>query len=922
MEMTIERAFQQGVAAHKDNNLQEAERFYRAVLQAQPAHPDANHNLGIIAVSVNKAGAALPLFKTALEANPKIEQFWLSYIDALIREKQFENAKEVLEQGNKQGVAGEKFEILKARLQQMALSKLSEKEKSLTFKEKRKNFSKSKQQKKKGKSKKPLSPSSSQSQLNNLIELFKNGRYEDAEKLAISMTQEFPENQFAWDVLGAVFGQTGRKSEAINAHQRAVQLAPQHAGFHYNLGKTLQKVGRLEEAESSYKKAISVKPDFYEACYNLGVTLQELGRSKDAEASYRKAIALKPDYAKAHNNLGNTLQGQYRLDEAEASLRKAIAVLPDYAEARSNLGNALKELGRFEEAEVSYRKAIALQPDFAKAHSNLGVTLQELGRLEEAELSYRKAIALQPDFAKAHSNLGVTLQELGRLEEAEASHKQAIQLKPDFAEAWNNIYVLLRINKSCKTSEKKYLALIANDVAFQRDPIALSVLKYRLSTGGPYAKGLFHEALDIISSDANLIIKNPGKANSMLAATHVLPEKIFALLHFGRSGTSLLHGLVDNHPEISTLPSIYFSEYFDRSTWDKITAGGWNEMADRFISMYPVLFDARAPNSVRTLSGKYIAKLGLKMGMANVGENRDEFICIDKNHFREELISLIAYYEHLDALIFFKLVHLAYERALSNSKKKATIFYHIHNPDAYAKLNFINSAPAAGWLMMVREPLQSCESWVRENFIENNYDDIVARIITMLFSVDDIVSQNKNSVGVRLEDLKNNPKETISALCDWMGIREEKSLYQATAQGKRWWSDLYQPNSNENGVTPFGKSSIQRKLGSVFTEKDQFILRTFFYPFSVAFGYADENLEQFKDDLQKIRPMIDEVLGFEEKIITEKELDPEQFMMSSSYLFLRSNMIERWSVLNEFHTYPNMLKPLKVEKFLGPNHDL
>ena len=98
MELTIEQALQQGVAAHKEGKLQEAKRLYRAILQSQPLHPDANHNLGVLAVSVNKADAALPLFKTALEAKPKIEQFWLSYIDALIKERQFDNAKEVFEQ--------------------------------------------------------------------------------------------------------------------------------------------------------------------------------------------------------------------------------------------------------------------------------------------------------------------------------------------------------------------------------------------------------------------------------------------------------------------------------------------------------------------------------------------------------------------------------------------------------------------------------------------------------------------------------------------------------------------------------------------------------------------------------------------------------------------------------------------------------
>jgi thioredoxin-like negative regulator of GroEL len=116
MKLTIEQALQQGVAAHKEGKLQDAERLYRAILHSQPANPDANHNLGVLAVSVNKAEDALPLFKTALEANPKIEQFWLSYIDALIREKQFDNAKQLLEQAKKQGLDLEKLGSLEEQL--------------------------------------------------------------------------------------------------------------------------------------------------------------------------------------------------------------------------------------------------------------------------------------------------------------------------------------------------------------------------------------------------------------------------------------------------------------------------------------------------------------------------------------------------------------------------------------------------------------------------------------------------------------------------------------------------------------------------------------------------------------------------------------------------------------------------------------
>ena len=70
MELTIEQALQQGIAAHEEGKLQDAKYLYRAILQSQPLHPDANHNLGVLAVSVNNAHAALPFFKTALEANP------------------------------------------------------------------------------------------------------------------------------------------------------------------------------------------------------------------------------------------------------------------------------------------------------------------------------------------------------------------------------------------------------------------------------------------------------------------------------------------------------------------------------------------------------------------------------------------------------------------------------------------------------------------------------------------------------------------------------------------------------------------------------------------------------------------------------------------------------------------------------------
>jgi predicted Zn-dependent protease len=69
-ELTINQGLQQAIEAHKAGQLQKADRLYTAILKAQPKHPDANHNMGVLAVGVGKVEQALPFFKTALEANP------------------------------------------------------------------------------------------------------------------------------------------------------------------------------------------------------------------------------------------------------------------------------------------------------------------------------------------------------------------------------------------------------------------------------------------------------------------------------------------------------------------------------------------------------------------------------------------------------------------------------------------------------------------------------------------------------------------------------------------------------------------------------------------------------------------------------------------------------------------------------------
>ena len=369
MELTIEQALKKAVEAHKMGNLQDAKALYKAILQAQPKHPEANHNLGVMAVSLNKPEAALPLFKIALEANPSQGQFWLSYADALIKEKQFDNARNVLEQGKKRGLTGGKVDLLEAQLTTSFLTPSSELlsknnllptsqqlKKVSTKKEKKKNVSRNLSKPKQIKSPPRI-------EINNLLEYFQKGQHDLALDLATALTQQYPNHPYGWKVLGALFCQTGKLQDSVIANQKVLEISPNDAEVHSNLGNTLKELGRLEDAETSYNKAIAIKPDLAEVHSNLGITLQELGRLEDAETCYKKAIAIKPDLAEAHFNLGNTLRELGRLEDAVTSYNKAIAVKPDDAEAFSSLSSTLLFLDKLNEASQVLLKIIEIDPE-------------------------------------------------------------------------------------------------------------------------------------------------------------------------------------------------------------------------------------------------------------------------------------------------------------------------------------------------------------------------------------------------------------------------------------------------------------------------------------------------------------------------------------------------------------------------------
>jgi tetratricopeptide (TPR) repeat protein len=225
----------------------------------------------------------------------------------------------------------------------------------------------------------------------------------------------------------------------------AVNVCPESAKAHYNLGTVLSQVpGQLPDAIAQFEAALRINPDLAEAHDNLGKALsQTRGRMPDAIAQFEAAVRIDPNLAEAHSNLGNALSRQPgRLPEAIAQLEAAVRINPDFAEAHSNLGKALLQVpGRMPDAIAQFEAAVRINPDLAEAHSNLGTVLSQVpGRLPDAITQFEAAVRINPDLAEAHNNLGIALAQMpGRMPDAIAQFEAAVRINPDLAEAHNNL---------------------------------------------------------------------------------------------------------------------------------------------------------------------------------------------------------------------------------------------------------------------------------------------------------------------------------------------------------------------------------------------------------------------------------------------------------------------------------------------------
>ncbi|MDP2999944.1 MAG: tetratricopeptide repeat protein [Bryobacterales bacterium] len=231
----------------------------------------------------------------------------------------------------------------------------------------------------------------------------------------------------------------GQYEVAVTEWKKALELGPDDASAHMNLGVALAGSGKLDEAIAQYRKALDLSPGNPESHLNFGIALAGKGDLNQAIAHYQKALEINPEYPEVHNNLGVALAAAGKLDDAIVHYQKALGVNPDYPEVHNNLGVALARTGKLEEAISHFRRALAANPNSAEVHGNLGRALAKAGQADVAITHFEKALALNPGSAEIHNTLGVMLVGKRRLDEAIAHFERALEVNPRYVEARQNL---------------------------------------------------------------------------------------------------------------------------------------------------------------------------------------------------------------------------------------------------------------------------------------------------------------------------------------------------------------------------------------------------------------------------------------------------------------------------------------------------
>jgi protein O-GlcNAc transferase len=506
---TLVELLARGATLHEAGDFLSAEANYMQILQEQPNHPEANHNLAILFTLQGKLECALDHLKICLNASPNVNLFWATYIDVLVKLGRISDAQKLLNSAKDNG------------LWHPSMQKFEEHIASLHFKPSENDFSQ-------------------------LEKLIASNEINTARQVCSNLIKKFPGSGRLNHYLGQCFLKGNDIISSINAYEKVVQFSPNwYLGFmmlgHLNLLKKNEN-----EAIENFKQAINLKPDDAEArlilvdlllerkdsgtaIHYLEDTLKdnitcsrylcalaksyEIGENIDSAIDfYERAFAVDANNLAILNKIGGLHWKNNKPNDAAIAFERAIEIDPCCTSAVLNIAFLMCGLGDYLGALKKCNDLLELRPNFIDAELVKGKIFIEAKNFSEAEKSFKKVYKISPTCSEAWEGLGDCLYGSGDAAGAVRKYKAAAKLNPKSFKSFLQLG-LIRMQKGHYSTALKCLKR-----AEKIKPDSIEVLhiigQLYQSKGGRYYK-------DAMRYYDKVLIIDPDHSNVLAAKLHL-----------------------------------------------------------------------------------------------------------------------------------------------------------------------------------------------------------------------------------------------------------------------------------------------------------------------------------------------------------------------------------------------------------------
>ncbi len=159
--------------------------------------------------------------------------------------------------------------------------------------------------------------------------LQKSGQTHQALELLASAAQQHDQDDQAWAALAEALEASADHERALQAAERAVQLAPRAAGHRLLLGRLCRHLGQLDRALDQLTQGESLAPRNASFPYEKGMVFEARRDLKRALEAYERALALDPHHADAFLRAGLAHKSLKAYARAAERLEQASALAPN-----------------------------------------------------------------------------------------------------------------------------------------------------------------------------------------------------------------------------------------------------------------------------------------------------------------------------------------------------------------------------------------------------------------------------------------------------------------------------------------------------------------------------------------------------------------------------------------------------------------